>query len=176
MRKKGVFLPEVLLSVIVIGMVVGSLLVFFNEMNNKEGDEAVLATMISDINQELYYYGAIGGGTTGINEYTDLISHRDANSKIMFSEMNNMAQDLRDKLGGSVPSYTLKMGLKISFNPNILSCTRLLRFDLGFLEISQDGISYRSLEDDFKSVLSGKIYCDSLGAEAKGYEYFYLKN
>ena len=94
----------------------------------------------------------------------------------MFSEMNNMAEDLRDKLGGSVPSYTLKMGLKISFNPNILSCTRLLRFDLGFLEISQDGVSYRSLEDDFKSVLSGKIYCDSLGTEAKGYEYFYLKN
>ncbi len=176
MKKKGVFLPEVLLSVIVIGMVVGSLLVFFNEMNNKEGDEAIIAAMISDINQELYYYGPIGGGTTGINEYTDLISHRDINAKIMFGEMNSMAENLRYKLAGSIPKYTLISGLRISFNPNILSCTRLLKFDVGFLGISQDGISFRSLEDDFKTIISKKSYCDSLNTEAKGNKYFYLRN
>lgn len=175
-RKKGLFLPEVLLSVIVIGMVIVSLLVFFNEMNDKEGDEAVLAMMIGDINQELYYYGAMGGGTTGIDLNTNLVNHEGPNGLLMFKELNEKANEIGSKMAADIPTYTFNSGLKISFNPNILSCVRLLKFDLGFLNISQDGSSFRPRDDIFKTVISRKNYCASLKTGSRGSKYFYLKN
>ena len=169
-KSKGFVLADVLLAVVVIGITTSSLLLFFSELGEGSKSESVTAVRINDFNHELYFFDptSIGGGTSGINKTTNLVDK--------FPNLKEKALNISENIGNKTPEYSIESGLKIYFLDQIISCTKLLSFDLSFIHISTNGTKWFVMDDYLKSIISRKIYCDALPVANDKYKFFFLKN
>ena len=133
-NKKGFALPDVLLAVVAIGIITSSLLVFFQNLRSEEFSPQNLA-------MELAHFHNIASILNPIStdvDSTGTALTTDSNLIIAFPEVFSDSKKRIENFGVTIVGYTWEKGLLLQIPPDhkIVNCASLLRYKMGFREVS----------------------------------------
>jgi hypothetical protein len=138
MNKKGFALPDVLLAVVAIGIITSSLLVFFQNLQSEEFSPQNLAMELGHLHNQL---SILNPASTDVDSTGTALTTK-SDLFIAFPGIFDAAKNRIENFGVTVVRYNWDKGLflQIPKNHKIINCPSLLRYKMGFSEVSA-GIS-----------------------------------
>ena len=177
-KKKGFMLADTMLAVMIVGITITTMLVFFSELLSTSKSEQLAAMKINNLHSKLMIFDP--ESLSGVDIDLDIIP--------AFDYFEYEANEIKKALSGELPKFTIEKGLEVSFfemssgnnqsTAKGFSCPKLLRFDIGFAKISStgDASEYNDKARVITSLGDAVTFCNSLSINSKNHKVFWLRD